>query len=76
MLLGRFVPLVAVMGLSGSLAAKKITPPSPGTFPAQGGLFVALLVSVILTVGALTFLPALSLGPIMEHYLMVAGRLF
>ena len=61
--------------LAGSLAGKKSVPPSPGTFPTTGGIFVALLVGVILIVGALTYFPALALGPIVEHFLMYAGKL-
>ncbi len=76
MLLGRFLIIVPVLGIAGSLAAKKITPPSPGTFPVEGGLFVALLIGVILIVGALTYFPVLSLGPIAEHLLMLSGRTF
>lgn len=76
MLLGRFLIIVPVLGIAGSLSTKKFTPPSQGTFPVQGGLFVALLVAVILIIGALTFFPALSLGPVIEHLLMKAGRTF
>ena len=76
MLLGRFLIIVPVLGIAGTLAAKKITPPSPGTFPVEGGLFVALLIGVILIVGALTYFPVLSLGPIAEHLLMLSGRTF
>ena len=61
---------------AGSLAAKKIVPPSEGTFPTHGGLFVGLLVGVILIVGGLTFFPALSLGPIVEHLAMLTGGFF
>jgi K+-transporting ATPase ATPase A chain len=74
MLIGRFVPMVAVLALAGNLAAKRVTPPSSGTFPTHGFLFVALLVSIVLIVGALTFFPALTLGPVLEHLLMNAGR--
>lgn len=76
MLIGRFLFIVPMMAVAGSLAAKKIVPPSAGTFPTTGPIFVALLVGVILIVGGLTFFPALSLGPIVEHLNMVAGRLF
>ena len=76
MLLGRFLVIFPVIAIAGSLAAKKQTPPSTGTFPTEGGLFVALLCSVVFIVGGLTFLPALSLGPIIEHFLMLAGRTF
>jgi K+-transporting ATPase ATPase A chain len=73
MLIGRFLLIVPVLAMAGSLAAKKQSPPSAGTFPTHGGLFVGLLVGVILIVGALTFFPALCLGPIVEHYLMGSG---
>ncbi|MBI5831225.1 MAG: potassium-transporting ATPase subunit KdpA [Armatimonadetes bacterium] len=76
MLVGRFLMMLPALALAGSLAAKKYTPPSAGTFPTTTGLFVALLVGVIVIVAALTFFPALSLGPILEHGLMHAGRLF
>ena len=64
------------MAIAGSLARKRIVPASAGTFPVTGGLFSGLLVSTILIVGALTFFPALSLGPILEHLLMQAGKVF
>jgi K+-transporting ATPase ATPase A chain len=64
------------MAIAGSLAAKKAVPPSLGTFPTTGGLFVGLLVGVILVVGGLTFFPALALGPIVEHLAMQAGGVF
>lgn len=76
MFIGRFAVIVPVLAIAGSLAAKKISPPSAGTFPTNGGTFVALLISVILIIGALTFFPVLSLGPIVEHFLMQAGRTF
>jgi len=76
MMIGRFGVIVPVLAIAGSLAAKKITPPSPGTFPTDRPLFVVLLVSVVLIVGALTFFPALSLGPILDHLLTQAGRTF
>jgi K+-transporting ATPase ATPase A chain len=76
MLIGRFLLMVPVLAIAGSLAAKKYTPPSSGTFPTHGGLFVGLLCGVILIVGALTFFPVLCLGPIVEHFLMQGGRLF
>jgi potassium-transporting ATPase potassium-binding subunit len=75
-LIGRFGMIVPMLALAGFLAEKKTVPESAGTFPVTTPLFVALLVSVILIVGALTFFPALSLGPIVEHFLMQAGRLF
>jgi K+-transporting ATPase ATPase A chain len=76
MLLGRFFMIIPVLAIAGSLAKKKIVPESAGTFPVTGGLFSGLLVSTILIVGALTFFPALSLGPILEHLLMSAGKTF
>jgi potassium-transporting ATPase potassium-binding subunit len=76
MLAGRFLMIVPMLAVAGSLAAKKTVPPSPGTFPVTTPLFTALLVSVIIIVGALTFFPALSLGPILEHLLMHAGKTF
>ena len=75
-LLGRFFMIIPVLAVAGSLAKKKIVPESAGTFPVTGGLFAGLLVSTILIVGALTFFPALSLGPILEHLLMNAGKVF
>jgi K+-transporting ATPase ATPase A chain len=75
-LIGRFLMIVPMLAVAGSLAGKKIVPPSPGTFPVTTPLFTALLVSVIIIVGALTFFPALSLGPILEHLLMNAGKTF
>jgi potassium-transporting ATPase potassium-binding subunit len=76
MLLGRFFMVIPILAIAGSLAAKKHTPESLGTFPVTGPLFTVLLVSVILIVGALTFFPALSLGPILEHLFMYAGKAF
>jgi K+-transporting ATPase ATPase A chain len=75
-LLGRFFMVIPVLAIAGSLAKKKIVPESVGTFPVTGGLFSGLLVATILIVGALTFFPALSLGPILEHLLMAAGKTF
>jgi len=75
-LFGRFAMMVPMLALAGFLAERKIVPASAGTFPVGSPLFVALLIGVILIVGALTFFPALSLGPIVEHLLMGAGRLF
>jgi len=75
-LLGRFFMIIPVLAIAGSLAKKKTVPVSAGTFPVTGGLFAGLLVSTILIVGALTFFPALSLGPILEHLLMQAGKVF
>jgi K+-transporting ATPase ATPase A chain len=76
MLLGRFGMIVPLLALAGSLARKKIVPASAGTFPVSGFTFVALLVGTVVLVGALTFLPALALGPIVEHFLMLKGNLF
>jgi K+-transporting ATPase ATPase A chain len=76
MLLGRFFTVIPVLAIAGSLAAKKHVPESLGTFPVTGPLFTLLLVCVVLIVGALTFFPALSLGPILEHLLMNAGKAF
>jgi len=76
MLIGRFLFIIPVMAIAGSMAKKKITPPSSGTFPTTGLLFVLLLVGVVLVVGALTFFPAYALAPIVEHFLMYAGQLF
>ena len=76
MLAGRFLMLIPVLALAGNLASKKSVPPSPGTFPVNTALFTVLLVSVILILSALTFFPALSLGPILEHLLLKAGQLF
>jgi potassium-transporting ATPase potassium-binding subunit len=76
MLIGRFLMMIPLLAAAGSLARKKMVPVSAGTFPTHGGLFVAWLVGVILIVGALTFFPALSLGPIVEHFLMNNGKLF
>jgi K+-transporting ATPase ATPase A chain len=76
MLIGRFLFIVPMMAVAGALAARKIVPASAGTFPTHGGLFVGLLVGVILIVGGLTFFPALSLGPIVEHLAMAAGTFF
>ncbi len=76
MLLGRFAYVVPVMALAGSIAVKVKTPPSAGTFPTTGPLFVGLLIGVILILGGLQFFPALALGPIVEHLLMQAGVTF
>jgi K+-transporting ATPase ATPase A chain len=70
MLLGRFFMIVPVLALAGNLAKKKVVPASGGSFPVSGPMFVALLAGTVLIVGALTFFPALSLGPIVEHLLM------
>jgi K+-transporting ATPase ATPase A chain len=76
MLVGRFLMIVPMLAAAGSLAAKKIVPPSAGTFPTDGALFVGLLIGVILIVGGLTYFPALALGPIVEHLAMTAGTAF
>ena len=76
MLMGRFLMMIPVLALAGNLAQKKSVPPSPGTFPVDTPLFMVLLVGVVLIVGALTFFPALSLGPILEHLLLHAGQAF
>jgi K+-transporting ATPase ATPase A chain len=76
MLGGRFLMVIPVLALAGSMVGKKVVAPGPGTFPTSGLLFGGLLVSVILIVGALTFLPALTLGPIAEHFLANAGQVF
>ena len=76
MLIGRFLMIVPIMALAGSLAQKKISPVSAGTFPVSGGTFVILLLGTVLLVGALNFLPCLALGPIVEHFLMLQGQLF
>jgi K+-transporting ATPase ATPase A chain len=76
MLLGRFVFIVPMLAIAGSLAMKKTTPPTSGTFPTHTPLFVALLAAVIIVIGGLTFFPALALGPIAEHIAMLAGETF
>ena len=76
MLIGRFFAIIPMLAIAGHLGRGKRIPPSPGTFPVTTPLFTALLVSVILIVGALTFFPALSLGPIVEHLLMLQGQVF
>ena len=75
-LIGRFLFLIPLLAAAGSLAGKKIIPSTAGTFPTHGPLFVGLLVGTVIIVGALTFFPALSLGPIVEHFLMHGGKLF
>ena len=76
MLIGRFFMIIPMLAIAGNLAQKKYVPPSAGTFPVTTPLFTTLLIGVILIVGALTFFPALSLGPILEHLLMAAGKTF
>jgi potassium-transporting ATPase potassium-binding subunit len=76
MLIGRFLMIVPILALAGNLASKKLIPASAGTFQTEGITFVVLLVGTVVLVGALTFLPALAIGPIVEHFLMHAGTLF
>ncbi len=76
MYIGRFVMVVPIMAIAGSLAAKKIVPASAGTFPTDGGLFVGLLIGVIAITGGLIYFPAISLGPVVEHLAMNAGTLY
>ncbi len=76
MFIGRFLMIVPMLAIAGSLAAKKIVPVSAGTFPTHGGLFVGLVIGVILITGGLTFLPALALGPVAEHLSMLAGTTY
>jgi K+-transporting ATPase ATPase A chain len=76
MLIGRFFMMLPVLALAGNLAQKKSIPPSPGTFPVNTPLFTTLLIGVVLIMGALTFFPVLSLGPILEHLVLKAGQLF
>jgi K+-transporting ATPase ATPase A chain len=76
MLFGRFLMIVPILALAGNLASKKLVPASAGTFKVEGLTFIVLLVGTVLLVGALTFLPAIVMGPVIEHYLMGAGTLF
>jgi K+-transporting ATPase ATPase A chain len=76
MLFGRFVMIVPILALAGSLVAKKIAPASAGTFPVSGGTFFILVIGTVLLIGALNFLPALTLGPVVEHFLNLQGKLF
>jgi K+-transporting ATPase ATPase A chain len=76
MLFGRFLMIVPILALAGSLVRKKVTPASAGTFPAHGGTFFILLIGTVLLIGALNFLPALTLGPVVEHFLTLQGKLF
>jgi len=76
MLIGRFLIIVPMLALAGNLGRKTQVPPSLGTFPVTTPLFATLLVGVIVIVGVLTFFPVLSLGPIVEHFLMQAGTTF
>ena len=76
MLVGRFFMIIPALAIAGSMVAKKTVPEGPGTFPTTGVTFVALLISVILIVGALTYFPALSLSPVLEHFSSLKGRVF
>ena len=76
MFIGRFLMIIPMLAIAGSLAAKKIVPTSAGTFPTDGGLFVGLVIGVILITGGLTFLPAIALGPVVEHLSMLAGTTY
>jgi len=76
MLIGRFLMIIPIMAMAGSLAQKRLSAPGPGAFPVNGITFVVLLLGTVLLIGALNFLPALALGPIVEHFLMNAGQLF
>jgi K+-transporting ATPase ATPase A chain len=76
MLFGRFLMIVPILALAGSLGRKKVTPASAGTFPVHGGTFFILLIGTVLLIGALNFLPALTLGPVVEHFLTAAGKLY
>jgi K+-transporting ATPase ATPase A chain len=76
MLIGRFLMIVPILALAGSLVRKKVTPVSAGTFPVHGGTFFILLIGTVLLIGALNFLPALTLGPVVEHFLNIQGKLF
>jgi len=76
MFIGRFLMIIPIMAIAGSLAAKKLIPPGPGSFPVTGATFTFLLIGTVLLVGALNFLPALALGPIVEHFLMHSGKMF
>jgi len=76
MLIGRFLMIVPILAMAGSLVRKRVTPASAGTFPVHGGTFFVLLIGTVLLIGALNFLPALSLGPVVEHFLMQGGKLF
>jgi len=75
-LFGRYAMMIPALAIAGSLVRKKASPPGPGSFPVAGGTFVAALIGVVVLVGALNFLPALALGPIVEHFLMLSGKLF
>jgi potassium-transporting ATPase potassium-binding subunit len=74
MLIGRYWIIVPVLAIAGSMAAKKLVPAGPGTLPTHTPLFVVFLAGTVVLVGALTFLPALALGPIVEHFILYSGR--
>jgi K+-transporting ATPase ATPase A chain len=74
MFIGRFWPIVAALAIAGSLAGKKRVPASDGTMPTHGPLFMALLVGSVLLIGVLTYVPALALGPVVEHFMLAAAR--
>jgi K+-transporting ATPase ATPase A chain len=76
MLIGRFLVIIPTLAIAGSLVTKRIVPPSAGTFPTHGSLFIGLLIAVIVVIGGLTFFPVLALGPIVEHLLLAAGTVF
>ena len=76
MFFGRFLMMIPMLAVAGSMARKKIHPGGEGTFPVHGGLFIGLLLGVIILVGALTFFPALTLGPILEHFQMLSGKVY
>jgi K+-transporting ATPase ATPase A chain len=76
MLVGRFLMIVPALAIAGSMVGKKVVAPGLGTFPTDGALFSVLLVGVVVIVGALTFFPALALGPVVEHFLANAGKLY
>ncbi|HET9130009.1 MAG TPA: potassium-transporting ATPase subunit KdpA, partial [Terriglobia bacterium] len=76
MLIARFFFIVPVLAIAGSLAGKKLIPVTSGTLPTHNSLFIVLLVGTVVIVGALTYFPALSLGPIVEHFQMLSGKLF
>ena len=76
MLVCRFVVIIPALAIAGSMASKKIAPPSAGTFPTDSALFVVMLIGVVVIVSGLTHFPALTLGPIIEHLLMQQGRVF
>ena len=74
MFIGRFWPIVAALAIAGSLAAKKRVPVTDGTMPTHGPLFVTLLIGSILLIGVLTYVPALALGPVVEHFMLAAAK--